>query len=186
MQTIFSVSSIGNMTSFGDLIRQRRSMRKYTEEAVSGEQEKVLLKAALMAPSSKGTHSPEFIVVRDRDKLKALSACKTVGADFLADAAMAIVVMADPSVSDVWIEDASVAASFILLQAEDLGLGSCWIQVRERTSADGRSAAEVVRETLSVPVCKEPLCIVALGHKGMERKPQNEERLKWDKVHIAG
>ena len=79
-----------------------------------------------------------------------------------------------------------MAASFILLQAEDLGLGSCWIQVRERTSADGRSAAEVVRETLSVPVCKEPLCIVALGHKGMERKPQNEERLKWDKVHIAG
>lgn len=61
MQTIFSVSSIGNMTSFGDLIRQRRSMRKYTEEAVSGEQEKVLLKAALMAPSSKDTTAPSSL-----------------------------------------------------------------------------------------------------------------------------
>jgi septum formation protein len=60
-----------------------------------------------------------------------------MGAAFLADAAMAVVVMADPLASDVWIEDASIASIMIQLQAEDLGLGSCWIQVRERFTATG-------------------------------------------------
>lgn len=60
-----------------------------------------------------------------------------MGAAFLADAAMAVVVMADPLASDVWIEDASIASIMIQLQAEDLGLGSCWIQVRERLPLPG-------------------------------------------------
>ena len=59
----------------------------------------------------------------------------THGASFLGDAALAIVVTADPLASDVWIEDASIASLMIQLQAEDMGLGSCWIQIRERYTA---------------------------------------------------
>ena len=54
---------------------------------------------------------------------------------------MAVVVMADPLASDVWIEDASIASIMIQLQAE-IGVGSCWIQVRERFTATGMPSGE--------------------------------------------
>ena len=160
-------------------------MRQFTDELLSGDEVKLLLRAGLMSPSSKGLHSYEFVVVEDKEMLSALSQCKQVGSDFLAGAPLAIVVLADPAVSDVWIEDASVAATHILLQAEDLGLGACWIQVRNRFSADGQPSEEIVKSLLGIPEGLKPVCIIAVGHKGMERKPQNEDRLKWEKVHIG-
>lgn len=173
------------MNSFSQLIGVRRSMRKFTEEPIDAEQVKLLLRSALIAPTSKGMHSPEFVVVEDKQMLKELSRCKSQGAGFLAEASMGIVVLAEPSLSDVWIEDASVAATHILLQAEDLGLGACWIQVRERYTEDERSAAGIICNLLGIPAEKGIVCIIALGHKGMERKPQNEDRLKWENVHIG-
>ena len=170
---------------FSELIKTRRSMRQFTDELLSGDDVKLLLRAGLMAPSSKGLHSYEFVVVEDKQMLAALSGCKQVGSDFLAGAPLAIVVLADPSKSDVWIEDASVAATHILLQAEDLGLGACWIQLRERYSADERSSEQIVKSLLNIPDGMRAVCIVAVGHKGMERKPQNEDRLKWEQVHIG-
>ena len=161
-------------------------MRQFTDELLSGDDVRLLLRAGLMAPSSKGLHSYEFVVVEDKQMLAALSTCKQVGSDFLSGAPLAIVVLADPAKSDVWIEDASVAATHILLQAEDLGLGACWIQLRERYSADERSSEEIVKSLLNVPDGLRAVCIVAVGHKGMERKPQNEDRLKWEQVHIGG
>ena len=161
-------------------------MRQFTDELLSGDDVKLLLRAGLIAPSSKGLHSYEFIVVEDKQMLAALSQTKAVGSDFLAGAPLAIVVLADPAISDVWIEDASVAATHILLQAEDLGLGACWIQVRNRRSADGRPTEEIVKSLLGIPEGRGVVCIIAVGHKGMERKPQNEDRLKWERVHIGG
>ncbi len=160
-------------------------MRQFTEELLSGDEVRLLLRAGLMAPSSKGLHSYEFVVVEDKEVLAALSRCKQVGSDFLAGAPLAIVVLANPAVSDVWIEDASVAATHILLQAEDLGLGACWIQVRDRLSADGRPTEEIVKTLLGIPEGLRAVCIIAVGHKGMERKPQNEDRLKWEQVHVG-
>ena len=160
-------------------------MRQFTDELLSGDDVKLLLRAGLIAPSSKGLHSYEFIVVEDKQMLAALSQSKSVGSDFLAGAPMAIVVLADPTVSDVWIEDASVAATHILLQAEDLGLGACWIQVRNRYTADERSTEQIVKSLLGIPDKFGVVCIIAVGHKGMERKPQNEDHLKWEKVHIG-
>ena len=72
-------------------------------------------------------------MIDDKEMLKELSHCKEQASSFIADAALAIVVMADPLASDVWIEDAAIASIMIQLQAEDLGLGSCWVQVRERS-----------------------------------------------------
>ena len=178
-------NQIFDMESFSELIGKRRSIRKFTPEKLDPEAVRLLLRAALISPSSKGTHSYEFVVVEDPQMLQALSQCKAQGADFLAEAPLAIVVLADPTVSDVWIEDASVAATHILLQAEDLGLGACWIQVRERYTADERNAASIVCSLLNIPEEKGVVCIIAVGHKGMERKPQNEEKLKWERVHIA-
>jgi len=173
------------MDKFSELIKLRRSHRSFTEELLSGDDVKLLLRAGLMAPSSKGLHSYEFIVVEDKQMLAALSQCKAVGSDFLSGAPLAIVVLADPRISDVWIEDASVAAMNILLQAEDLGLGACWIQLRDRQDAEGRPTEEIVKSLLAIPEEMRAVCMIAVGHKGMERKPQNEDRLKWERVHIG-
>lgn len=159
-------------------------MRKFTDEELSQEQVVELMKAALMAPTSKRSNAWQFILVDDKETLKKLSMCKEQASQFIADAALAIVVCADPLASDVWIEDASIASIYIQLQAEDLGLGSCWVQVRERFTANGTDSGEYVHGVLDIPLQLQVLNIVAIGHKGMERKPFNEEHLQWDKIHL--
>lgn len=172
------------MENFTDLIKSRRSTRKFTEEKLSQDQVVALLKAALMSPSSKRSNAWQFIAIEDKEVLKELAKCKEHSAGFIADAALAVVVMADPLLSDVWIEDASIAAILIQLQAEDLGLGSCWVQVRERFTASGMPSGEFVRELLNIPMQLQVLSVVAVGHKAAERKPFDEEHLQWEKIHI--
>lgn len=172
------------MENFSELVRLRRSMRKFTDEPLTPEQVETLMRAALMAPSSKGKHAWHFIVVDDKAMLEQLSHCKTVGSDFLAGAPLAIVVVGDPQESDVWVEDASVATTILLYEAEDLGLGACWIQLHDRYNPEGIPSEDIVRSLLNIPETLRPVTMVAVGHKGMERKPFNEDRLLWEKVHV--
>ena len=172
------------MESFATLIQNRRSTRKFTEQLLSPEQVELILKAALMAPASKRSNPWQFVVVEDKEMLKKLAGCKKNGSTFLEGCALAVVVLANVMESDVWIEDASVASIYMQLQAEDLGLGSCWVQVRERYAADGTSANEIVHEILDIPLQLQVLSIIAVGHKGMERKPFNEDNLQWEKIHL--
>ena len=172
------------MEKFSELIRIRRSMRKFTEEELNQDEVVALLRAALISPSSKGVRPWEFVVVDNKELLQQLAHCKEHGAELVEGAPLAVVVLADPTQSDVWVEDASVATTMMLLQAEDLGLGACWVQIRNRTMADGKPAEEMVRAILHIPEHLRVLSIVAVGHKGMERKPFNEDRLQWEKVHI--
>jgi len=137
-----------------------------------------------MAPSSKQSTPWQFIVVDEKETLAKLAHCKEHGASFIADATLAIVVTADPLASEVWIEDAAIASIMIQLQAEDLGLGSCWVQVRERFTAQGEPSNEYVHGVLDIPLQLQVVSIIAIGHKGMERKPFNEDKLQWEKVHI--
>lgn len=172
------------MENFSELIKQRRSMRKFTGEELTQDQVVTLMKAALMAPTSKRSNSWQFVVVDDKETLSKLSRCKEQASQFIADAALAVVVMADPMASDVWIEDASIASIYLQLQAEDLGLGSCWVQIRERFAAPGLPSNDYVHEVLDIPLQLQVLSIIAIGHKGMERKPFNEEHLQWEKIHL--
>lgn len=172
------------MENFSELIKNRRSARKFTSEELTQEEVVTLLKAALMSPTSKRTNAWQFIAVDDKEILSQLAHCKEHSASFIADAALAIVVTADPLASDVWIEDASIASIMIQLQAEDMGLGSCWVQVRERFAATGMPSDEYVHGLLDLPLQLQVLSVIAIGHKGMERKPFNEDNLQWEKIHI--
>ena len=169
---------------FKDLIQTRRSCRTFTDEPLTEEQTVALMRAALMSPSSHRTNGWQFVLVDEKEKLHALSACKEHGSGLIDGAPLAIVVCADPAASDVWIEDASIATLMIQLQAEELGLGSCWVQVRRRKTIDGRNSDDVVRGILGIPESMEVLSIVAVGHKAVERKPFNEEHLQWEKLHL--
>lgn len=173
------------MSEFQNLITNRRSYRKFTDESLTPEQVELILKAALKSPSSKSKNPWEFVVVEDKEMLEKLSKCKSHGAKPLAGCVLAIVVLADPLTSDVWVEDASIASIMMQLQAEDLGLGSCWIQIRERSVVEeGPLSEEYVRELLDIPLPMQVLSIIAFGHKGQERPPIDEDNLQWEKIHI--
>ncbi len=173
------------MENLHDLLINRRSIRKYTDEPLSPEEVKLILEAGLLAPSSKRCTPWEFIAVEDKELLARLAECKSAGAKPIAGAALAVVITADMTVTDTWIEDASIAAILMQLQAADLGLGSCWIQVRNRFGAMDEPAEEFVREALDIPETLGVLCIVTFGHKDEERKPFDEEKMMWEKVHIG-
>ncbi len=172
------------MDSFLALIKKRRSTRKFTEQLLTPEEVEQLMKAALMSPASKSSNPWQFVLVEDKEVLQKLSKAKEHGAALLADCALAIVVLGDPMKSDVWVEDASIASIFIQLQAEDMGLGSCWVQIRNRRSTDEQDAEQNVRDILDIPYQLSVLSIIAIGHKAQERKPYEEENLQWEKVHI--
>ena len=65
-----------------------------------------------------------------------------------------------------------------------MGLGSGRIQVRERCTATGTPSGEDVHTLLDIPLQLQVVSIIAVGHKGMERKPFNEDHLQWEKIHI--
>ncbi len=167
------------------LLFRRHSIRRYKDAAIEPEKVKMILEAGLLAPSSKSGRPWEFYVVDNREKLQELSRCKPAGARPLANCALAIAVCASPEKSDVWVEDASVAATLMHLQAAALGLGSCWIQLRFRDDDQGEPAANRVREILDIPGTLEPLCILSVGVPDEERRPVDPDKLLWEKVHIV-
>ena len=169
---------------FNDLVQQRHSHRKFTAEEIDGDDVKTILRAALMSPTSKGQRGWQFVVVDDKTDLEKLSDAKDLGGQFLKDAPLAIVVLGNPMQNDCWVEDGSIAAISMQYQAEALGLGSCWVQMRGRGLSDGTSADTVIRGILDIPDELSCLCVIAVGHKADERKPQNEDKLKWEQVHL--
>lgn len=172
------------MTDFKNLAQMRRSHRKFTEQELDAEQVRLIMRAALMSPTSKGQRAWQFVVVDDKQDIEKIADAKDLGSQFLKGAPLAIVVLGDPVQNDCWVEDGSIAAISMQYQAEELGLGSCWIQMRGRGLSDGTSADTVIRGILDIPENLYVLCVLAIGHKADERKPQNEDKLKWENVHI--
>ena len=172
------------MTDFKDLVQLRRSHRKFTNEEIDAEDVKLIMRAALMSPTSKGQRAWQFVVVDDPLDIEKLSDAKDLGSQFMKGAPLAVVVLGDPLQNDCWVEDGSIAAISMQYQAEELGLGSCWVQMRGRGLTDGTSADTVIRGILDIPENLSVLCIIAIGHKADERKPQNEDKLKWENVHL--
>ncbi|MDR1743031.1 MAG: nitroreductase family protein [Dysgonamonadaceae bacterium] len=169
---------------FHQLLIRRRSTRKFTEEPLSSDESRLILEAALLSPTSKNSHSWEFIAVENKTALEQLSVCKPHSAKMIAQASLAVVVLGNPLVSEAWVEDASIAAINMQLQAEDLGIGSCWVQVRGREFSETETAGEYINRLLDIPMPLETLCVVAFGRKLKLSSPHNPEDLLWNKVHI--
>ncbi len=164
------------------VIRKRRSIRKYLQKPIEPEKQDALIEAALRAPSSRGLNPWEFIIVDNPDLLNRLSSSKQYGSSFLKEASLAIVICADAQKSDVWIEDTSIAATYIQLTAESLGIGSCWIQIRERMRDNDQTAENFIQEILGIPEQLKVDSIIALGYPGETPKPHEKDKLQYQKV----
>lgn len=168
-----------------NILLNRRSIRKFKDEKINVETLEKVLKAGLLAPSSKNKKPVEFIVVEDKETIKDLKTCKSKGAEALNTAPCAIVVIGDSNLSDVWIEDASIATILLQLAAENLGLGSLWIQIRKRFNDIG-DAEDQVKKTLNIPEKYGVLSIVAIGYKDEEKKAYDIKSLDFSRVRYKG
>ncbi|HHY82818.1 MAG TPA: NAD(P)H nitroreductase [Clostridiales bacterium] len=166
-----------------ELMKTRRSIRAFQDREVEQEKIDSILKSGLLAPSGRASRPWEFIVVTEKEKLHRLASCRERSSQFLAGAPVGIVVAADEKASTTWVEDASIAAAFMQLMVHSLGLGSCWIHVRERSYNDSKSSEEYVREILNIPEHVRVLCILAIGYPAEEKAAHMEDNLLYHKIH---
>lgn len=167
-----------------ETVLKRRSTRKYTGEHIPEEKINAILQAGLLAPTSRSLKPCEFYVIKERATLEKLSKSKAHGAAMLADCDTAIAVFADSEKADTWIEDSSIALSFMMLAATEQGIGNCWVQMHMRSSADGKNAEENVKEILDITDAKmRNVGILALGISAQELKPYSFSDAEWNKVH---
>lgn len=175
--------------SFLELALKRRSIRKYADRPVEQEKIDTIIQAALASPSSKHLNPWEFVVVTDHNLLSQMSTCRTYGSSMLNGSPLGIVVCLDTSAADTWQCDGAIAALNMLLCAEDLGLGGCWVHVhnRENQTENGTatSADEHIRSLLGIPDHLTILCVVSIGYKAEDKKSINPEKLQYDKIHYG-
>ncbi len=167
-------------------LRTRRSIRKYEGKSIDQEKIKILKEAILRAPSSRGLNPWTFIFVDSPAILLKLSQAKEAGAQFLKNAALGIVVCGDEAKSDTWIEDCSIASAVAHFTAHSLGLGSCWIQIRNRPHSKEKSAEAYVRETLAIPDNLRVLSIISIGIPAEAPAPLPAGQLDYGKIRDNG
>ena len=167
-----------------DLLRTRRSIRRYKDKEIEPEIIKLLKEAALRAPSSRDIKPWRFVFVTDKVKLEELSRAKEHGSSFLSGARLGVVVCAKEDESDVWIEDCSIASIILQLAGIGLGLGSCWIQIRNRMYIDGQSSEEYIRRVLNLSRSTRVESIVSFGYPDEEKPAIPRERLDFHKISL--
>ncbi|BCS55346.1 nitroreductase family protein [Geobacter sp. SVR] len=165
-----------------ELVRNRRSIRRYTAQRIDRTTLDLLVETLLRAPSSRNINPWEFVVVDEPAILETLATAKEHGSAFFKGAAAGIVVCADETKSDVWVEDCSIAAIMVQMVAQSVGLGSCWIQIRNRPHDRSTSAESFVQELLGLPAHIRVEAMIGIGHPAETRKPLSADQLQYGKV----
>lgn len=152
-----------------EAILKRRSVRKFTDEAVPRELIDKLLEAADAAPSACNKRPLEFYAVTNGEVLEKLSLS---GRFTRFKSPLIIVVVGNLSralplqLSDYWIHDAGAATENILLAATSLGLGSCWCGVHPQ-----KRVMDKVKETLGLTEKQIPFALIKLGFPAESHEP---------------
>lgn len=166
-----------------ELLRQRRSIRKFKGQPIEPEKVELLCEALLRAPTSRNFQPCQFVLVDEPQLLQQLATAKAHGTAFFSTAPLAIVIAADPQKSDVWIEDCSIAAIISQLASEGLGLKSCWAQLRLRPHEGEENASEYVRKLVGLPEGLEVPIVIAVGYPDEEKAGHPKGALLNEKIH---
>jgi nitroreductase len=167
------------------ILQARRSIRTYKSERLEAQIIETLKEAVLRAPSSRGINPWEFIFVDNPELLATLSKAKEHGSEFLDQAALGVVVCGDETKSDVWVEDCSIAAIILQLVAQSLGLGTCWIQIRNRKHDNSTTSEQYIQQMLNLPAHLKVECIISIGYPAETKKPHLQSSLEYEKIHLT-
>ena len=166
-----------------DLIRKRRTIRRFTEENVSEEQVDTLLEMAMCAPNRLNGQPWHFVVIRDKELQKQIADTYQVR-PYVEQAPVVIAIGANPAESATWMMDISAAAENLLLAATAMGLGGAWF------GAPGtvlwHQTEDLLREALSIPPHIRIPTMLAIGHPAVELPPHGKhDRFVRTKVHYG-
>jgi len=167
---------------FSDLIQARYSVRNYLDKPIEVEKLKLVLEAGRLAPTADNRQPFRLIVIEDESTRKALAAAYARKWFYTAP----VIIVACGVPSEAWRRadgfsgletDVAIAVDHLILQATELGLGTCWI-------ADFKPQA--VREVLSLPPELVPLILTPLGYPGGKARPKKRrdqsDLVYWGKV----
>lgn len=160
----------------------RRTVRKYKDMPVEKEVVMELMKTALVSPSGRNRKPYEYVIVDDKETIKKLSVSKESGATFAADAPLVIVIFGHEN--PTWDDDCAIASTVIQLKAHQLGLGSCWIQTKEKVDAEGNPTDENIKKILNVPAELKVHNMIALGYPDEEKPAYTEADMDMTKLHF--
>lgn len=155
-----------------EAIERRREITHFRPDPLPGELLKVLLHALHLAPTGNNVVSREFVVVRSRASLDALSQTTPYMA-WLREAALGVVIVADPQISKYWLQDATLAGGFLWLAAVEQGLGLAWGAVyHSEEAAESMRREDYVRRHLAIPAGKRVVAILGIGHPSTQPPPK--------------
>ena len=135
---------------------ERRTIRQYEDKAVPAELIEQIVEAGLYAPSSMGKQNSKIVVITDKELIHELSVVNNEiggwaeGNDPFYGAPVVLLVLGYTGLGKQKY-DGSVVMENLMLAAHSLGLGSCWVQARMRTAADGMPSGDYVRRVLDAP-----------------------------------
>ncbi len=149
----------------------RRSIRAYTNEAVSDGAVRKLLEAAMAAPSAAATDPWRFVVVKNRKTLSKIATALPYGR-MVGSAALGIVVCGDLEAAhdkqlSYLLQDCSAAIENLLLCAHILGLGACWLGVHPR-----EQHVKALQEILKLRANVIPVACTAIGYPAEIKEPR--------------
>ncbi len=140
-----------------DWIYKRRSIRRYTERDISDTMVTDLLQAAMAAPSANNRQDWEFVVLRDPAVRQAVAQAHPYG-KMIAEAPVAIAVIASDPTHKYWEQDVAAAIENLLLAATTMGLGAVWLGMKDADRIRG------VRAAIGLPDDKLPAALIPLGY----------------------
>lgn len=150
------------------IVFSRRSIRKYSDQPVSEADITSLLEAGMAAPSAMNKRPWHLVAVTDRDTIRAMAQTPPYGRT-LPDAALVIVVCGDPSVSDWWLQDCTLATENILVAAAALGLGGVFL------GCHGKEERErPIRRVLDIPDEIGMASVLCIGHSAEAKEPRTQ------------
>lgn len=159
---------------FRELREARYSCRSYEDRLIEEEKLRELLEAARMAPTAANRQALRFVVVRDEDTKARMKAAYSREWFYTAPVIICACSIPDrnwvrsdgKNYSDV---DAAIAMDHLILQAADLGLGTCWI-----AAFDAQAVADILR----LPADVEPVALTPVGYPADSPKPKRRKSLE--------
>ena len=171
-----------------DVIMSRKSVRTYTDQALTDAQIETLLRAAMAAPTGMNVQPWRFVVVRDQAVKDALAGPR---GGMVAQAPCVIVVCGETTMSrppfgqqggeaqemenPLWVSDCGAATENLLLAAEAMGLGAVWTGCYPLPDR-----MPMVKEALNLPENVDPFAVVPIGYPAGDDQPKD----KWKPENI--
>ncbi|MDO8669551.1 MAG: nitroreductase family protein [Candidatus Buchananbacteria bacterium] len=159
-----------------EAIKKRRAVRDYLAEKISDDKLNDIMAAAMYSPSANAKYPWDLVIIKDNSNKEKLSKL-TPWAIHLKDASVIIAVIGHEKESSDWVEDCSIVAEHIWLEATNQGLGSCWVHIRGNDNAE-----KEVKELLHVPEDYRVLCLMPLGVPVKDEPEHSEEDFDRSKI----